>query len=170
MLILEPRTSDDDTPESETSFGTADSCENITMETEGATAEPSGTRVCDIVCVCVTLCVCVCVTYFHHVNLCLINDCCCILCFNNSPSPTLLSLLLSLLFPLSPSFLLLHSFPLSPPPLFLFPPISLPSLTLFPLSLALLISLSPPPSLPLSISFSLSNSYPPHPFVFCCFS
>ncbi|XP_034390130.1 unconventional myosin-IXAa-like isoform X2 [Cyclopterus lumpus] len=41
MLILEPRTSDDDTPESEASFGTADSSENITMETEGATSEPS---------------------------------------------------------------------------------------------------------------------------------
>lgn len=44
MLILEPRTSDDDTPESEASIGTADSSENITMETEGATSDPSGTR------------------------------------------------------------------------------------------------------------------------------
>nr|XP_040018575.1 unconventional myosin-IXAa-like isoform X13 [Gasterosteus aculeatus aculeatus] len=41
MLILEPRTSDDDTPESEASIGTADSSENITMETEGATSDPS---------------------------------------------------------------------------------------------------------------------------------
>ncbi len=43
MLILEPRASDDETPESEASIGTADSSENITMETEGATSEPSGT-------------------------------------------------------------------------------------------------------------------------------
>lgn len=42
MLILEPRASDDETPESEASIGTADSSENITMETEGATSEPSG--------------------------------------------------------------------------------------------------------------------------------
>ncbi|XP_068458393.1 unconventional myosin-IXAa-like isoform X2 [Clinocottus analis] len=41
MLILEPRTSDDDTPESEASFGTADSSENITMETEGAASDLS---------------------------------------------------------------------------------------------------------------------------------
>ncbi|KAA8590309.1 hypothetical protein FQN60_014243, partial [Etheostoma spectabile] len=41
MLILEPRTSDDETPESEASIGTADSSENITMETEGATSEPT---------------------------------------------------------------------------------------------------------------------------------
>ncbi|XP_049928541.1 unconventional myosin-IXAa-like isoform X3 [Epinephelus moara] len=41
MLILEPRTSDDETPESEASIGTADSSENITMETEGATSDPS---------------------------------------------------------------------------------------------------------------------------------
>uniref|UniRef100_A0A671X7B0 Myosin IXAb n=1 Tax=Sparus aurata TaxID=8175 RepID=A0A671X7B0_SPAAU len=41
MLILEPRASDDDTPESEASIGTADSSENITMETEGATSDPS---------------------------------------------------------------------------------------------------------------------------------
>ncbi|CAL8359555.1 unnamed protein product [Lota lota] len=42
MLVLEPRTSDDDTPESEASIGTADSSENITMETEGATSGPLG--------------------------------------------------------------------------------------------------------------------------------
>ncbi|KAM9753299.1 unconventional myosin-IXAb-like isoform 2-T2 [Menidia menidia] len=41
MLILEPRVSDDDTPESEASIGTADSSENITMETEGASSDPS---------------------------------------------------------------------------------------------------------------------------------
>ncbi|XP_057693611.1 unconventional myosin-IXAa-like isoform X1 [Corythoichthys intestinalis] len=48
MLILEPRASDDETPESEASIGTADSSENITMETEGATAETpdSGTWSC----------------------------------------------------------------------------------------------------------------------------
>lgn len=42
MLILEPRASDDETPESEASIGTADSSENITMETEGATSDLSG--------------------------------------------------------------------------------------------------------------------------------
>lgn len=42
MLILEPRASDDETPESEASIGTADSSENITMEAEGATSDPSG--------------------------------------------------------------------------------------------------------------------------------
>lgn len=42
MLILEPRASDDETPESEASIGTADSSENITMETEGATPDSSG--------------------------------------------------------------------------------------------------------------------------------
>ncbi|XP_078139376.1 unconventional myosin-IXAa-like [Centroberyx gerrardi] len=41
MLILEPRASDDETPESEASIGTADSSENITMETEGATSDPA---------------------------------------------------------------------------------------------------------------------------------
>ncbi|XP_047189505.1 unconventional myosin-IXAb-like isoform X4 [Scophthalmus maximus] len=41
MLILEPRVSDDETPESEASIGTADSFENITMETKGATCDPS---------------------------------------------------------------------------------------------------------------------------------
>uniref|UniRef100_A0A665UUT4 Myosin IXAb n=1 Tax=Echeneis naucrates TaxID=173247 RepID=A0A665UUT4_ECHNA len=43
MLILEPRTSDDETPESEASIGTADSSENITMETKGATSDSCGT-------------------------------------------------------------------------------------------------------------------------------
>ncbi|XP_074534522.1 unconventional myosin-IXAa-like isoform X2 [Halichoeres trimaculatus] len=41
MLILEPRASDDETPESEASIGTGDSSENITMEAEGATSDPS---------------------------------------------------------------------------------------------------------------------------------
>lgn len=40
MLILEPRTSDDETPESEASIGTADSTENIC--TPGASADSSG--------------------------------------------------------------------------------------------------------------------------------
>lgn len=40
MLILEPRASDDETPESEASIGTADSSENITVQ--GATSDPSG--------------------------------------------------------------------------------------------------------------------------------
>uniref|UniRef100_A0A8D2ZV89 Unconventional myosin-IXa-like n=1 Tax=Scophthalmus maximus TaxID=52904 RepID=A0A8D2ZV89_SCOMX len=39
MLILEPRVSDDETPESEASIGTADSFENITMETKGSEAK-----------------------------------------------------------------------------------------------------------------------------------
>ncbi|KAJ3596229.1 hypothetical protein NHX12_002638 [Muraenolepis orangiensis] len=42
MLVLEPRALDDDTPESEASIGTADSSENITMETEGATSDLQG--------------------------------------------------------------------------------------------------------------------------------
>lgn len=47
MLILEPRTSDDETPESEASIGTADSTENIT--TQGASADPSGKCVCSCI-------------------------------------------------------------------------------------------------------------------------
>ncbi|XP_068595862.1 unconventional myosin-IXAb-like [Brachionichthys hirsutus] len=39
MLILEPRASDDEAPESEASIGTADSSENITVE--GAASDPS---------------------------------------------------------------------------------------------------------------------------------
>ncbi|XP_061679324.1 unconventional myosin-IXAa-like isoform X3 [Syngnathoides biaculeatus] len=46
MLILEPRASDDETPESEASIGTADSSENITMETEGAAAETPESGAC----------------------------------------------------------------------------------------------------------------------------
>lgn len=44
MLILEPRTSDDETPESEASIGTADSTENICAP--GASAESSGKCLC----------------------------------------------------------------------------------------------------------------------------
>ncbi|XP_019895873.2 unconventional myosin-IXAb isoform X4 [Esox lucius] len=42
MLILEPRASDDETLESEASIGTADSCENLNMDHEGAASNPSG--------------------------------------------------------------------------------------------------------------------------------
>lgn len=55
MLILEPRTSDDDTPESEASFGTADSSENITLQ--GATSDLPGVCFCCDLCLCVCLCV-----------------------------------------------------------------------------------------------------------------
>lgn len=54
MLILEPRASDDETPESEASIGTADSSENITMDTEGATSDPSGA--CQCLCSCFIPC------------------------------------------------------------------------------------------------------------------
>uniref|UniRef100_A0A3P9BXX8 Myosin IXAb n=1 Tax=Maylandia zebra TaxID=106582 RepID=A0A3P9BXX8_9CICH len=54
MLILEPRASDDETPESEASIGTADSSENITMDTEGATSDPSGA--CQCLCSCFSPC------------------------------------------------------------------------------------------------------------------
>lgn len=52
MLVLEPRASDDETPESEASIGTADSSENLTMQ--GATSDPSGACVC--LCLCVYMC------------------------------------------------------------------------------------------------------------------
>ncbi|XP_066134069.1 unconventional myosin-IXa isoform X2 [Saccopteryx bilineata] len=39
MLVLEPRASDDETLESEASIGTADSSENLNIESEGATSE-----------------------------------------------------------------------------------------------------------------------------------
>ncbi|KAG7250780.1 hypothetical protein CRUP_036222, partial [Coryphaenoides rupestris] len=45
MLVLEPRTPDDDTPESEASIGTADSSENIAMETDGATSDLHGREI-----------------------------------------------------------------------------------------------------------------------------
>ncbi|XP_059514342.1 unconventional myosin-IXa isoform X7 [Myotis daubentonii] len=41
MLILEPRASDDETLESEASIGTADSSENLNIESEGAISEKS---------------------------------------------------------------------------------------------------------------------------------
>ncbi|XP_032100579.1 unconventional myosin-IXa isoform X7 [Sapajus apella] len=41
MLVLEPRASDDETLESEASIGTADSSENLNMESEGAIPEKS---------------------------------------------------------------------------------------------------------------------------------
>lgn len=41
MLVLEPRASDDETLESEASIGTADSSENLTLDPEGATSDPS---------------------------------------------------------------------------------------------------------------------------------
>ncbi|XP_026979310.1 unconventional myosin-IXa isoform X8 [Sagmatias obliquidens] len=41
MLVLEPRASDDETLESEASIGTADSSENLNIESEGAIAEKS---------------------------------------------------------------------------------------------------------------------------------
>ncbi|KAL0967924.1 hypothetical protein UPYG_G00259890 [Umbra pygmaea] len=42
MLILEPRASDDENLESEASIGTADSCENLNVDQEGAASNPSG--------------------------------------------------------------------------------------------------------------------------------
>lgn len=42
MLALEPRASDDETLESEASIGTADSSENLTLESEGAVSDRSG--------------------------------------------------------------------------------------------------------------------------------
>ncbi|XP_053450255.1 unconventional myosin-IXa isoform X3 [Nycticebus coucang] len=42
MLVLEPRASDDETLESEASIGTADSSENLNLESEGAISEKSG--------------------------------------------------------------------------------------------------------------------------------
>lgn len=42
MLALEPRASDDETLESEASIGTADSSENLNVDSEGATSDFSG--------------------------------------------------------------------------------------------------------------------------------
>lgn len=44
MLALEPRASDDETLESEASIGTADSSENLNMDSEGTTSDFSGMR------------------------------------------------------------------------------------------------------------------------------
>ena len=43
MLSLEPRASDDETLESEASIGTADSSENLNLDSEGGTSDFSGT-------------------------------------------------------------------------------------------------------------------------------
>lgn len=42
MLALEPRASDDETLESEASIGTADSSENLNVDSEGAASDMSG--------------------------------------------------------------------------------------------------------------------------------
>ena len=42
ILALEPRASDDETLESEASIGTADSSENLNVDSEGATSDFSG--------------------------------------------------------------------------------------------------------------------------------
>lgn len=42
MLSLEPRASDDETLESEASIGTADSSENLNLDSEGTTSDFSG--------------------------------------------------------------------------------------------------------------------------------
>lgn len=42
MLSLEPRASDDETLESEASIGTADSSENLNVDSEGAISDFSG--------------------------------------------------------------------------------------------------------------------------------
>lgn len=43
MLALEPRASDDETLESEASIGTADSSENLNVDSEGTFSDISGT-------------------------------------------------------------------------------------------------------------------------------
>lgn len=43
MLTLEPRASDDETLESEASIGTADSSENLNVDSEGTVSDFSGT-------------------------------------------------------------------------------------------------------------------------------
>lgn len=64
MLSLEPRASDDETLESEASIGTADSSENLNVDSEGATSDFSGkflwtsrewAALWDAVCVCCLL-------------------------------------------------------------------------------------------------------------------
>lgn len=42
MLTLEPRASDDETLESEASIGTADSSENLNLDSEGTASDFSG--------------------------------------------------------------------------------------------------------------------------------
>lgn len=46
MLSLEPRASDDETLESEASIGTADSSENLNIDSEGAISDFSGMFQC----------------------------------------------------------------------------------------------------------------------------
>lgn len=46
MLALEPRASDDETLESEASIGTADSSENLNVDSEGTTSDFSGMSIC----------------------------------------------------------------------------------------------------------------------------
>lgn len=46
MLALEPRASDDETLESEASIGTADSSENLNVDSEGAISDFSGMSLC----------------------------------------------------------------------------------------------------------------------------
>lgn len=46
MLTLEPRASDDETLESEASIGTADSSENLNVDSEGTTSDFSGVSIC----------------------------------------------------------------------------------------------------------------------------
>lgn len=53
MLVLEPRASDDETLESEASIGTADSSENLNMDSEGTIFEKADEWICytrDIIC------------------------------------------------------------------------------------------------------------------------
>lgn len=46
MLSLEPRASDDETLESEASIGTADSSENLNVDSEGTFSDFSGMAIC----------------------------------------------------------------------------------------------------------------------------
>lgn len=46
MLTLEPRASDDETLESEASIGTADSSENLNVDSEGTISDFSGMSTC----------------------------------------------------------------------------------------------------------------------------
>ena len=46
MLSLEPRASDDETLESEASIGTADSSENLNVDSEGTFSDFSGMALC----------------------------------------------------------------------------------------------------------------------------
>lgn len=52
MLSLEPRASDDETLESEASIGTADSSENLCVDSEGTTSDFSGMSPISNICAC----------------------------------------------------------------------------------------------------------------------